>query len=902
MYDDMIFGQRVRQHRRELDLTQEDFAQRVGIATETVSKIERGERRPSRHVAERMAQVLELSAEDRAAFVRAARALLNDAADPPPVPPPMAESRRMEGESLRMEGQPLPAVAVPRRPRVQLPTPATALVGRATELAELERLLADPGCRLLTVSGPGGIGKTRLAIEATARQAARFADGVAFVALASVSAPDLIAPAIADALGFSFYGQANPTGQLIDFLQEKALLLVLDNFEHLVEGADFLVELIQCAPQVKLIATSRERLNLQGEWVIELQGLPLPRNADGWKSGDQLAGFDDSAAVALFLQTARRTYAGFTLAPADRAAVARICRLVDGMPLGIELAAAWVRVLPLSEIADEIARTLDFLAASVRDLPARHRSLRAVFDHSWNLLTDQERIVMRRLSVFRGGFSRAAVAAVMSSEFKVMNSTHAAPELKTMPSSAAKGQNSELLTILASLVDKSLLRRSGSGRYDMHELVRQYAATHLDAESDEYTATRDRHAAFYMDLVQRRESELKRARQKAVLDELVAEIDNLRLAWDWAATHAQLAELGGAVRGFSWFYELRSWFQEGETLFAHAVAALGGADDLAGHDPARAVVIGQLMTFEGWFRFRQGRYVSACDLLERTVALLRPLGDKSALADALACQGMALNLMGEYRQARLALEEGLALGRELQDSWAIILCLGTLGMVAYGLGEYQESERLCRQGLAESLSTGSVRAVVFSISALMLTTFAQGRYDEAQALVRASFATSSAIGDFWGIGSALLQLGRVAYIQGEYDEAHYLYRESCATFRDIGDRWSMARALNGLAETAVALGDRPAALQHFRDAWRVASEARVTPVAMEILAGLADLLADQGAVVPARELIAYILGTPAASQAARDRAERLHTTLVGEAPSAPQRPLEQVLASAWNTR
>jgi predicted ATPase/DNA-binding XRE family transcriptional regulator len=878
MQDDMIFGQRVRQYRRELDLTQEDFAQRVGIATETVSKIERGERRPSKHVAERMAQVLELSAEDRAAFVRAARALLPDSADT--FAPPAA----------------LPAVSAPRRPRVNLPTPATALVGRAAELAELERMLSDPDCRLVTVIGPGGIGKTRLALEATARQASGFADAAAFVALAPVAAPDLIAPAIADALGFNFYGQANSSGQLIDFLQEKALLLLLDNFEHLVDGADFLVELLQRAPQVKLIVTSRERLNLQGEWVIELQGLPLPRNADGWKNGDQLAGFEDSAAVALFLQTARRSYAGFTLAPADRVAVARICRLVEGMPLGIELAAAWVRVLPLGEIADEIARTLDFLAASGRDLPARHRSLRAVFEHSWNLLTDDERIVMRRLSVFRGGFSRAAAAAVCA-ELKFEHEESSGPAQQPLLNSQFS-----ILNLLTSLVDKSLLRRSGAGRYDMHELVRQYAATHLEAEAGEYAATRDRHTSFYMELVHQREDELKRARQKTVLDELVAEIDNLRLAWDWAAAHARLADLRRVVRCFSWFYELRSWFREGEMMLARAVAVLGGAGDLSSQDPERALVVGQLMTFEGWFRFRQGRYVQACDLLDQTVALLRRLGDKSALADALACQGMALNLMGEYRQSRGVLEEGLALGRELNDSWAIILCLGTLGMVAYGLGEYQESEQLCRQSLTASLATGSVRAVVFSISALMLTTLAQERYEEAQALVRASFATSSAIGDYWGIGSALLQLGRIAYAQGEYDEAHYLYRESCATFREIGDRWSMARALAGLAETTVALGDRPAAMQFFRDAWRVASEARVTPVAMEVLAGLADLLAGDGVIAPAHELIAHILGTPAAGQAARDRAERLRNTLVGAAPSMASRPVEQVLASVWNTR
>jgi len=885
MYDEMVFGQRVRQHRKELDMTQEDFAQRVGISTETVSKIERGERRPSKHVAERMAQVLELAAEDRAGFVRAARVLLTDTPDlldPPAFTPPPAV--------------PAPAVAAPQRPRVNLPTPSTALVGRAAELAELARLLNDPDCRLVTVSGPGGIGKTRLAIEATARQAAVFEDGVAFVALAPVAGPDVIAPAIADALGFNFYGPANPGAQLIDFLREKTLLLLLDNFEHLLEGASFLVDLLQRAPRVKLIVTSRERLNLQGEWVVELQGLPLPRNPDGGKSAEQFVGFDDSAAVALFLQTARRSFAGFTLAPTDRAAVARICRLVDGMPLGIELAAAWVRVLPLGEIADEIARTLDFLAASARDLPARHRSLRAVFEHSWNLLTDDERIVMRRLSVFRGGFNRAAAAAVCGAQ---ETGNREQGNIDTVAASLSPAPY-PLLPTLASLVDKSLLRRSGAGRYDMHELVRQYAAAHLELSADEYSATRDRHAAFYMDLVWRRENDLKRARQKAVLDEIAAEIDNLRLAWDWAVSHARLADLRRAVRSFSWFYELRSWFQEGETMLVRASETLRGGGDLAGLDPERALLVGQLMTFEGWFRFRQGRYVPARELLDQTVALVRPLGDQTALADALTCQGVALNLMGEYRQARAGLQEGLALGRALGDNWSIILCLGTLGMVAYGLGEYAESERLCRESLAVSLSTGSVRAVVFSISALMLTTLAQERYDEAQALVRASFATSSTIGDYWGIGSALLQLGRVAYAQGEYDEARYLYRESSATFREIGDRWSMARALTGLAETSAALSDRPAALQTFRDAWRMASEARVTPVAMEILAGLADLLAAEGASSLACELIAHILDTPAAGQAARDRAERLRDKLADV--SAPSRPLERVLECVWKAR
>jgi tetratricopeptide (TPR) repeat protein len=460
---------------------------------------------------------------------------------------------------------------------------------------------------------------------------------------------------------------------------------------------------------------------------------------------------------------------------------------------------------------------------------------------------------MRRLTVFRGGFRREASEWVAGA---------------TLP-------------LLTALVDKSLLRRSGAGRYDMHELVRQYAAAHLEASPEEETAARERHASYFLTLVQRRENDLKRARHKAVIDELVVEMDNLRLAWDWAATHDRLAELSGAVRGFSWFYELRSWFQEGEAVLARAAAAVRGTGELADLAPERAIVLGQILSFVGWFRFRQGRYGSARELLQQNVALLRPLGNDTALADALVCLGMTLNLMGEYRPARAILSESLALGRARGDNWVIILSLGTLGMVAHGLGEDDESERLARESLSISLALGSVRAVVFSISVLTMTAFARAQYDEAQALVRASFATSSAVGDYWGIGSALLQLGRIAiaYARGEFAEAQYLFRESCATFRDIGDRWSMARALTGLGDTSVALDDRPAARRAFRDAWRMASEAQIMPVAMEVLAALADLLASEGTVEPAGELVTHILNTPAAGQVARDRAERLRSQI-----------------------
>jgi tetratricopeptide (TPR) repeat protein len=384
---------------------------------------------------------------------------------------------------------------------------------------------------------------------------------------------------------------------------------------------------------------------------------------------------------ALFLQTARRTQSGFALADEDRACVAHICRLVEGMPLAIELAAAWVRVLPCAEIAAEIERTLDFLAASARDIPARHRSLRAVFDHSWNLLSDEERAVFRTLAVFRGGFRREAAEWVA-------------------------GATLHLLTALA---DKSLLRRSKTGRYDMHELVRQYAESYLEADPAAYAAARDRHCGYYTTLLQRREKDMKRALQKAVLGELMAEIDNLRSAWGWAVQRRQIDEIRRSLRGLAWFYEIRSWFQEGEAVFRRAAEAIGlnraqhitqiiqrteepepqnrrttePGDQATQNSKLKTqnypeveqlAALGHLLAHQGWFCFRQGRHSQAREALQRSPALLRPLDDRIALADALTSLGMVAQLLGESSAAGEVLREGLALGRALDDEWVMVVC------------------------------------------------------------------------------------------------------------------------------------------------------------------------------------------------------------------------------------
>jgi predicted ATPase len=790
----------------------------------------------------------------------------------------------------------------PARTAAALPVPPTPFVGREAELAELAALLADPACRLLTLTGPGGIGKSRLALEAAARHSAAYAHGAAFVPLASVATGDLVAPAIADALGFTFYGPADFAGQLVGYLRDRALLLALDGAEHLLGGAiwDLLAEIGRQAPGVKLLITSRERLNLQGEWVVELAGLPPP--------DDLGAGFEGSSAVALFLQTARRSHSGFELSAEERACIARICRLVEGMPLAIELAAAWVRVLPCAEIAAEIERTLDFLAASVRDIPARHRSLRAVFDHSLNLLTDEERAAFRMLAVFRGGFRREAAEWVA-------------------------GATLHLLTALA---DKSLLRRNKAGRYDMLELVRQYAAAQLADNPSEHAAARDRHSGYYLTLLQRRERDMKGSLQKAVLAELVAEVDNLRPAWDWAVDHGKADEVRGALRGLSWFYEVRGWLQEGEAAFRRAAEVFGGAPHLPAPSPTpgrggaetsapgrggeagstplspgvgegvggwggkasveQIAALGHLLAHHGWFCLRQGRHGRAQESLQRGLALLRTLDDPIALADTLTALGMVAHLVGDSAAAHETFREGLALGRALADDWVLVLCLGGLAMAAHALGEYEQAEPLARECLAIARRSSNPRGIVFAISTFSLAAAARGLHAEAQALLRESLELSSTAGDYWGIGNVFSQIGAVARSQGAYATAQYCFRESIAMFREIGDYWSVTRALINLGETSAAIGDGAEARRAYGDAWRMANDAQTVPAALDVLMGMAALAAKEQAAGPALELTGYVLNHPLSARDVRARAERLHQTLSPAPAPAPARPIEAVVA------
>lgn len=418
------FGSWLKDRRKALDLTQAELAREVGCAVVTVKKIENSAQRPSKQMAERLAQVLAIPPSEYAAFVNFARGLA--------VTPPAVLLAENEVAS-----------------RIQLPSPVTPFVGRNDELYQLNKLLNDPACRLITLVGLGGIGKTRLAVEAAYKQNSNFTYGVHFVSLALVNSPDMLLFAIGNVMEFSFDGQQTPIVQLTNYLRDKSLLLLLDSFEHLLEAVPLVGELLAGVPHLKLLITSRERLNLQGEWALPIEGMEYPLNTDS----DHLEMY---SAIQLFIESAQRAKLGFSF-NSNAGDILRICKLVEGIPLAIELAAAWVRLLPCSDIVNRLEMGLDLLASPVRNGHERHHSLRTVFDQSWNLLSSEEQTALAKLSVLRSSFDLETADEV--------------------------GEAS--LPVVASLADKSLLRADGMGHYELHELLRQYAndqLTHMEVE------------------------------------------------------------------------------------------------------------------------------------------------------------------------------------------------------------------------------------------------------------------------------------------------------------------------------------------------------------------------------------------------------------------------------------
>jgi predicted ATPase/Tfp pilus assembly protein PilF len=823
------FGEWIKFRRKSLDLTQEELSQRVGCSIFALRKIESGERRPSKQLAALLGQALDLSNNEQRDFIRAARGELSF--DRLRATRSKPQTRDSGSQSIYPSEYPLP------------PTP---LLGRDAELDAIERLFQSSQCRLLTLTGLGGIGKTRLALEFVAKQQKLFPGGIFYTPLAAVDSAEMIIPAIAEALKYTFSGSFELKEQLVKFLLSRStepFLLALDNFEHLLQlppadsqktnGVGIVVDLLERLPNAKILITSRERLNLHGEWVYEIHGLPFP-------SQEFTGRLEQYSAAALFIQCARRAQVDFEVCANEQSSIIKICQILEGIPLAIELAAAWVGTLGCEEIAREIQLNIDFLTTSMVNIPERHRSLKASFDHSWKLLSDFERDALCRLAIFQGGFDRLAATEVAGAD----------------------------LPLLASLVSKSLVRRSTSRRYDIHEVVRQYALSHSDECFSPIAETRDRHCLHYLRMVAGCEKALKSSAQQTAFRDLSIEMDNIRAAWGWAIENELFTLLGNSARSLGWIFEVAGLLGEGIEQFEKLIRALREKPE----NHPFLWVLGLAFTQQGLLTFRKGQFTRAKMLFEEALATLRAQNRRDLSIDALVYLGVIMHLNGELEYAKVLFEEGIQVAKTSGDDWFTAYAIYNLGYVESLDGNFVRAYEEMAQGLSIWRQLGDPYSLSLGYNFFTQTLIRLGKFEEAQTYLRESLRLCSETNNRWGMGTVYRYLGLLALAQGDLTEAQSFFHQSLHTFGDYVIGWDIARTYTYLGDSVTRSGNLDEAKEIYLAGLRVAKESNSIPLMLRSFAGLAYCALQSGELGEAELVAEYVFSHPSSDQENREMA------------------------------
>jgi predicted ATPase/DNA-binding SARP family transcriptional activator len=680
-----------------------------------------------------------------------------------------------------------------------LPAPTTPFVGRAIELEQIHNLLANPACRLLTLVGFGGAGKTRLALEA-ARQAnvehaLLFVNGVGFVSLHRVQSTEALVLTLAEALGLSLSGRRRPLDELIGALRNREQLLVLDNFEDLLDasgeqGLAVITELLACCPHTKLLVTSRLPLQLPDEWRLDVEGLPCPDEIEStWAH---------SPALQLFLHTASQLNYPLALTAETVGQIRRLCRLVGGMPLALQMAAGWLPALPLPRIIAELEQGLDLLASRRRDLPARQRTMRAIFDSTWARLNSEEQTLFSALAVFEGGFDEAAMTAI----------TGASPQ--TLAGLADRA----LLQAEVAAVDATDQPASGAGnalRYTMHALTSHYAQTHLQQDPAQERALRQAHCGYYTARVRAALPFLYTSQEQATLRQLRPDHENILAAWRWAIAQADHA----AVHPLSRYLFVRcltqNWFEEGERLFGEAARKLAALDNPA-CQTERAMTLARLLSYQAMFQFYRADYAQAAATFEASL-------DYAQAADFTHIIAFALTKLAEidieqsaYARAATRVQTGLRLYSEvLNDLLSVGICHRQLSTIHAAQGDYQRAVEHAQQSRALTESLGSQSGMARALHCLGVAHDGLGEYALAQAELLSSLSLCQALGNHWLAAMTHGSLGLVYYHQGELTIAWEHALESERLARTLGDQATLASALEVQGLITLAQGQLEAA-------------------------------------------------------------------------------------------
>lgn len=716
-----------------------------------------------------------------------------------------------------------------------LPAQPTEFIGREKEIERIGTWLRDPAHRLINIVGPGGIGKTRLALQVGAGNFDKFNHGVFFIPLEklNIGSIQFLVFTVADALNFTFYNRDDPKLQLINYLREKQMLLIMDNFEHLVGEAELLSDIIRQAPEIKFLITSRERLRLKGEYVYELEGLEYPERADD-------PDFDDYGAVRLFIQSSRNVQPDLTLTAEDRKALVRLCKLVDGVPLCIELAASWMRTVTCSEIVQELEKSMDFLDRAVQDMPKRHRNLRAVFEYSWVLLTEREKAVFRKLSVFSAAFVRSAAEKITGIG----------------------------LADIAALVDKSLLRRRPDGRYEMFPLLRQYAEEKFAQDPREYKSLMDRHASYYALHFKEIDEQYFRDYEDTFLKSLAEDADNGRQALTWSTEQDLIAEAKSLLNAFCDYYEMKGWFLEAERLIAGIQEKLQIKYGMEPVDEAHRSFYVMVLRLRGAMLRNLSQYDQARICLEKAQLLLSgsETGDSMNILTEL---GMIAFRTGDYDQARKLYQKVMKYWEDNGNARKIALILNNLGNICFDTQVYDEARELYEKSLKIRRELGDKRGIAAILNNLGSVYFSTEKLDKSEDYHRQSIEIRQAINDRYGLSTCYNNLGLVLGNLGKHEEAIDFYSQGLAIKREIGDMWGVCNTLVNIGSVYGDIKKNGEARNCFREALQILSGINAQPLLIHTVSRCAEFFLGADNKILALEIFTFVAGLPVAGEKRR---------------------------------
>jgi predicted ATPase len=681
-------------------------------------------------------------------------------------------------------------VETPVAPRpAPLPLPRSRLIDREQELAQAKTLLQEDDVGLVTLTGPGGVGKTRLALQVAADLTPQFADGVAFVSLASLKDPELVELPVARALQVPEADGQSLGERLLEYLRPRQLLLLLDNTEQLVSAAPLAAQWLEADPGLKLLVTSREPLRVRDERVVPVLPLALP-DAEHLPDLDTLA---QVPAVALFVERVREVKPDFALTADNAQAIAEICRRLDGLPLALELAAARSNVLPPEALLARLVHRLPLLTHGARDLPQRQQTLRNTIAWSYDLLDESDKALFQQLAVFVGGFTLEAVEAVCVFD-------------TASPASSSEADEGAVLEQLAQLLDKSLVQAQqgvgGEPRFTMLETIHEYAQEQLEA-SGERATVQQRHAAYFLRLSEEADPHMFRPEREVWMERLDREEANLRAALAWSKADKNAVQTGlRLVRALSFYWVLHSSVHEGRTWTEGMLERTDGTD--------RSAARGRALHGAGWLAWAEGDYEAASLRTEESLPILREIGDKQESGNAEELLGLVRMGQQNIAAARPLLEESHTLFKELGDVWGEASTLYLLGMAAYFSGDraaarahYEESLRLFRQ-------FGDVFGVTLLVSALEVVVLPQRDEETARSLYEQSLPLLRASRDRGRLGMILINIGDIWLHQnGDEQQAKMLYKQGLHLWQDmqrVDNGLGIIRSLAGLAEVAAAQG------------------------------------------------------------------------------------------------